>query len=209
MSPTDIYLKMMKEALERLSACERYMNSYILYASIFDLESAALQMRKAMEAIAFASIAPIETMYSQFRKNAAKPGHHGDDWSASKIFLNLEKVNSYFYPRPMIGPIEESAGNWAFQEFVGDYMNRRQFEKMYNRLGKFLHADNPWGSNKGWGHFAKELPPAVNSLRALLHLHVALIQLSNSSGAWIVHARADGTPPYIFQARADGAFIAT
>lgn len=88
-------------------------------------------------------------------------------------------------------------------------MRRKQFEKMYNRLGKFLHADNPWGNNKGWDHFARELPPAVNNLRALLHLHVALIQSANNSGAWIVHARADGTPPYILQAQADGLFIAT
>jgi len=206
MNPTDVYLKMMSEALDRLSACEAYVAAYEVHANIYDLESAALQMRKTMEAIAFASIAPNEKMYVQFRKNAAKPVHHGKDWSASSIFFNLEKVNPDFYPRPLGEPVQESANYWNFPDVKGDYMKRKHFDNLYDKLGKFLHADNPWGNPKGWDHFAKDLPGAVRKLRTLLHRHAALIQNKDFIGTWIVDAPSDGTPPRILQAEANGPF---
>lgn len=206
MKPTDIYLKMMSEALDRLSVCEIYVAAYEAKTHIYDLESAALQLRKAMEAVAFASIAPNEKMYAQFRKNAAKPAHHGNDYHASSIFLALEKVNPDFYPRPLGTPVQERENFWVFQNFKDDYMNRKQFDKLYDRLGKFLHADNPWGNAKGWVHFAKDLPAAVSKLRALLNHHAALIQTTDFIGTWIVEAPNDGTPPRMLLAKANGPF---
>ena len=206
MKPTDIYLKMMSEALDRLSVCEIYVAAYEEKTHIYDLESAALQLRKAMEAVAFASIAPNEKIYEQFRKNATKPAHHGNDWSASSIFLNLEKVNPDFYPIALGEPVKELPGKFAFQELKDGYMARKQFEKFYARLGKFLHADNPWGSEKGWDNFAKEIPSVVSKLRTLLHSHAALIQTPVFRGTWLVQAPSDGTPPRIIQATADGPF---
>ena len=197
---------MMSEAVDRLFACETYLAAYKVSASIFDLESAALQMRKSMETIAFASIAPNEKMYAQFRKNAAKPANHGNDWSASSIFFNLDQVNSDFYPIPLGVPFQEEENRWHFPDGKEDYMSRKQFEKMYDRLGKFLHADNPWGSSKGWDHFANDLPGALSKLRALLHRHSAIIRNLDFKGTWIVEAPSDGTPPRILEAKADGPF---
>lgn len=197
---------MMSEALDRLSACEAYVTAYGIHKNIYDLESAALQLRKAMEAIAFASIAPNEQMYAQFRKNAAKPVHHGKDWSASSIFFNLEKVNPAFYPIALGEPVEEYPGKFAFEELKDGYMTRKQFEKFYDRLGKFLHADNPWGSDKGWDIFAKDIPGDVSKLRTLLHSHAAMIQTPVFRGTWLVQAPSDGTPSRILQATADGPF---
>lgn len=63
----------MTEELERLNACEEYFSTNAEDKNRFALESTALQLRKAMEAVAFAAISPNKEQYSATRKNAAKP----------------------------------------------------------------------------------------------------------------------------------------
>lgn len=76
MDEPKIYLDLMAQALARLAASEKYLGSYKSHGQLCELESAALQLRKAMEAVAFAAIAPNKKMYAAFRKNADKPDMH-------------------------------------------------------------------------------------------------------------------------------------
>jgi hypothetical protein len=197
-----IYLQLMQEALERLSAGEAYLALYKADRQRFDLESAALQLRKAMEAIAFAAIAPNKQLYAEFRKNASKPAKFGDDWQADSIFLNLSKINPDFYPDPLLPQKQTGANSWHFDRLSDGFMTRARFETLYKRLGKFLHADNPWGADKGWGNFAKDLPGAVDRMRTLLRKHRTVIRTTEFSGVWVVDAPSDGSPPRMFLAMA-------
>lgn len=70
MDEPKIYLDLMTQALERLTASEKYLAAYESCGQLCELESAALQLRKAMEAIGFAAIAPNKQMYAAFRKSA-------------------------------------------------------------------------------------------------------------------------------------------
>jgi hypothetical protein len=208
MDEPKIYLDLMTQALTRLSASEKYLAGYNALGSLCELESAALQLRKAMEAIAFAAIAPNKKMYAAFRKNANKPAHLGDDWQADSIFLSLNKVNPDFYPDPLLQETRAGPNAWHFGKPLNGYMKRKSFENLYKRLGKFLHADNPWGDDKGWANFGKDLPDAIVKIRALLKKHRTLIRTPEFNGVWIVDAPSDGTPPRMIRAIANGQFMA-
>ena len=206
MSEPKIYLDLMKQALDRLSSCERYLNLYKLQGDLCELESAALQLRKAMEAIAFAAIAPNKQMYSAFRKRAEKPADFGRDWKADTICQSLEKVNADFYPDPLLPETRTGPDTWHFEKPSNGYMTQKKFEALYNRLGKFLHADNPWGGDKGWDNFANSLPDAIIKIRSLLKKHRTIIRSTEFNGVWVVDAPSDGTPARMFQAQAEGEF---
>lgn len=77
---------------------------------------------------------------------------------------------------------------------------------MYKRLGKFLHSDNPWGTDKGWNQLADDILDAVEKIRVLLKKHRTLIRAPNFNGVWIVDAPGDGTPPRMMRAVAEGGF---
>ena len=201
-----VYLDLMTQALERLSASEKYLAVYNSLGLLWELESAALQLRKAMEAIAFAAIAPNKQMYAAFRNNATKPVHFGDDWQADSIFLSLKKVNPNFYPDPLLQETKVGPNAWPFGKPLNGYMKQKNFEILYKRLGKFLHADNPWGDDEGWANFAKDLPDAIVKIRALLKKHRTLTRTPEFSGVWIVDAPSDGKPPRMIRALADGPF---
>jgi hypothetical protein len=206
MDEPKIYLDLMTQALERLTASEKYLKAYRELGQLCELESATLQLRKAMEAIAFAAIAPNKRLYAAFRRNADRPTHFGNDWQADSIFLSLNKVNPDFYPDPLLQETRVGPNAWHFGKPLNGYMKRKNFESFYKRLGKFLHADNPWGDDKGWSNFANDLPDAIIKIRALLKKHRTLIREPKFSGVWIVDAPSDGTPPRMIRATAQGPF---
>jgi hypothetical protein len=208
MDEPKIYLEKMTEALDRLNACEDYLSAHVDGINRFALESAALQLRKAMEAIAFAAIAPNKEQYAAIRKNAAKPADFSRDWQADSIFLILDKVNPDFYPDPLLQQIQVAPNAWHFGKPLDGYMQRKNFETMYKRLGKFLHSDNPWGTDKGWIQLSDDLRDAIKKIRALLKKHRTLIRAPSFNGVWIVDAPNDGTPPRMMRAIADGEFTA-
>jgi hypothetical protein len=121
-------------------------------------------------------------------------------------FLILNKLNPDFYPDPLLEKVQVAPNSWHFEKLLGGYMGRKNFETLYKRLGKFLHADNPWGTDKGWLQLSQDLPEAITKIQLLLKKHRTLIRAPNFNGVWIVDAPNDGTPPRMIQATAQGAF---
>ncbi|WP_028100466.1 hypothetical protein [Pseudoduganella violaceinigra] len=207
MKEPTVYLDKMAEARTRLAACESYASVFGQSQDLIALESAALQLRKAMEAIALAAIAPNKKQYADFRQLAVKSPDFRKDYQADTIFLTISNFNPDFYPDPIQGPVQASSGHWHFERRGPDYLKKDQFVSLYKRLGKFLHADNPWGGDKGWVNLAKDLPQAVPKLRNLLLKHRTVIRAEDFSGVWVVDVPGDGSPPQMFQARAAGSFV--
>jgi hypothetical protein len=202
------YLNKITEALERLSVCEQYISEYQRAGSVFACESAALQMRKAMEAIAFASIAPNKEQYAAVQRGAEKSADYRNDWNARLIFKMLADINPDFYPKPMSRETKVGPNAWHYGKPLEGYMSQARFEKFYQRLGKFLHADNPWGSDTAWVNVAKEMTDAIRAIRALLVLHRTVIRSPNFNGVWVIGAPTD-VPPFIYTAAAVGEFVDT
>lgn len=202
-----IYLDKIREALARLAACERFLASFNVSKDVFALESSILQMRKSLEAVAFAAIAPNKSQYEEYRAQAVKNADFTKDFNARSILQFLSQVNADFYPSPVTAPIAVSPGNWHFARRSDASLTKERFESFYDRLGKHLHADNPWGNDKGTANLAKDIPGIISATRSLLSWHFTTIRTPEFSGVWVVEAPSDGTPPRVIAGKADGEFI--
>lgn len=202
-----IYLGKISESLARLNASERFLNMHSASGDIFDLDSSVLQMRKALEAVAFAAIAPNKAQYAKFRAQAEKSNDFTKDYNAKSILQSLSKINPDFFPRPTSPPIPVSPGNWHFDQRKDNSLTKDRFEKFYGRLGSHLHADNPWGNEKGLSNLVKDIPEIILACRALISWHFTTIRTPEFSGVWVVEAPTDGTLPKMWIAKATGEFV--
>lgn len=204
----EIYLRKLNEALARLVACEIFLDNQSQSQAdrIPLLEAAVLQARKALEAVAYAAIAPNKGQYERFRAQAERPADYRKDYNARSILQHLAKINSDFYPTPLLPPTQPKQGHWHFELKADGHLTRAEFEKFYDRLGKFLHADNPWGNDKGLENLVTDLPVIIERLRALLALHKTIVRTPNFSGVWIIEVPTDGRVPHVIPAQAMGEF---
>ncbi|QWF70569.1 hypothetical protein KEF85_14760 [Methylomonas paludis] len=202
-----IYLAKISEALARLTASEGFVSSYGESKDVFILESGILQMRKALEAVAYAAIAPNKVQYAEYRAQAEKNTDYTKDFNARSILQFLAKINPDFYPQPASAPINVSPGHWHFDRREDKSLTKDKFEKFYDRLGKYLHSDNPWGDDKGLNNLAKDLPEVIAATRSLLSWHFTTIRAPEFSGVWVVEAPCNGTPPRVIVGKADGEFV--
>lgn len=202
-----IYLAMVSEATERLHASEHFFAAYKDGQGLAFIDAAILQLRKAMEAIALAAIAPCKEKYEVFRSKANQPDYT-KDYHAGKIFQVLSKINKNFYPLPLLPAVRQPNGVLQFGRKPSGYLTKTRFESLYDRLGKYLHTHNPWSNNKNLQNLAEELPAAIAEAKSLLELHAAFIQTSEFSGAWVTEVKPDAAPT-IITGQADGEFIVT
>jgi hypothetical protein len=63
-----------------------------------------------------------------------------------------------------------------FERKEKGFLLKKRFEKIYDRLGKYLHADNPWGSDKGLLNLLTEYPSLVKQIQWLLKFHFVTIK---------------------------------
>lgn len=134
-----IYLRCIEEAKHRLAFVERFAAGVSGQARV-DTEAACLQMRKALELIAYAAIAPHKARYEAWRKNAVKSGDFRRDYNGRKILHSLATINPYSYPRAL-APAVLREGAWHYDSFKGPYLTKRLYEEVYDRCGRLLHAE--------------------------------------------------------------------
>ncbi|WP_421254568.1 hypothetical protein [Aeromonas sp. 600948] len=191
--PEIIYREMMIEALYRLSSADNLIKNSNNFQDAVRVDSAILQIRKAMEAIAFSSIAPSEKRYEDSHRHNKKT--IGDHYHARRIMASLAAINPDFYPTPLVPAIRQPDGGWNFGRKTTGYMTRTRFEKFYDRLGKYLHTINPWGKDPQIHQLCKDLPTAIDAIYELLDLHFAVIHIEEpaTTQIWLVDAKRDGT----------------
>lgn len=202
-----IYLNKVSEAIARLGACNSFLAAHEKFNDVYSLEAAVLQARKALEAIAFAAIAPNKAEYELFRAEAEKPTDYRKDYNARAILQLLGNINRDFYPTPLLAPTKKRDGSWHFERRSDGFLTKEQFESFYDRLGKYLHADNPWGNQKGMQNLVADLPRVIERLRALLEWHFTVIRTPQFNGVWVVEVGSSGTAPRVLVAKAGGDFI--
>lgn len=206
MSSERIYLEKIKEVIDRLCAAQLYFEEYknTNISHLFD--SSILQTRKALECVAFAAIAPNETQYKCFREKAEGNKDYRKDFNGSKILKALEKINSEFYPIPLL-PFpkletdQSEKRHWHFENKETGFLTRKKFESIYDRLGKYLHADNPWGNDKSIENLEKDIPVSIDEIYTLIELHRIRIISEKFNGVWIVEASKNGKYPSIITAK--------
>ena len=94
-----------------------------------------------------------------------------------------------FYPIPLLPAKKLENGTWHFNRKIGKFFDKNQFIKLYDRLGKYLHADNPWGNNKEWEDFALVVRDGISSIRDLFKLYFTVIRTPEFTGVWVLETR--------------------
>lgn len=173
------------------------------------LEASILQLRKALETIAFASIAPDKKQYAAFRATAVQSADFTKDYHAGRIFTALAKVNKDFYPLALLPPERQPDRTLQFGRKASGYLTKKKFETAYDRLGKHLHARNPWSGNRNLHSLAADLPTIVEETHSLLDLHARVIRTPDFHGVWVVETDRLGNPPRVVTALTTGPFVVT
>lgn len=207
MSVQAIYVDKICEAAARINACAEFLDQYKSYASMAVMDAAVLQARKAFEATAYAAIAPNKDAYAKLRAAADKPADFRKDYNARRIFHMLSKLNPNFYPIPLMPARSTGPGSWHFDQKKSGFLTKSRFETLYDRFGKFLHADNPWDDDKGVANLIADLPQAISELRELIVLHKTTVKTPAFFGVWVLEVPLDGSTPKFLIGEANGEFV--
>lgn len=201
-----IYLENMRDVKKRLRYSEAQISEFVSTKERLFLENAILHTRKALECIAYASIAPNKKEYSKFRSRAKMAADFTKDYHGAKILKQLGMVNKEFYPVSLVEPKSVGPRKWHFERVKNGYLTKNQYIKLYDRLGKFLHADNPWDNDKGYHNLAKDMPENFERIRRLLQIHATFVQEKERRLTFVVDMGSEEKDVSIFYAIADGAF---
>ena len=202
----EIYLKNMRDVKRRLQYSENQIQEFNNTQDYLLLENAILHTRKALECIAYASIAPNKKAYSKFRSEAERPANFRKDYNGGKILKQLGMVNREFYPLPLIEPKLVGIGQWHYDRLKEGYLTKQQYIRLYDRLGKFLHSDNPWDNDKGYLNLAQDLPERFKKIRALLQIHATFVQFEKQRLAFVVDMGSEKKDVSMLMAAAEGDF---
>jgi hypothetical protein len=202
----EIYINNMRDVKKRLLYSECQLREFERTQDYILLENVILHTRKALECIAYASIAPNKKAYSKFRSEAKTPADFRKDYHGAKILKQLGMVNKEFYPLSLLEPKAVGVKQWHFDRLANGYLTKSQYIKLYDRLGKFLHSDNPWDNDKGYLNLAKDLPENFKRIRALLQVHVTFVQEKERRLAFVIDMGSETKDVSVLRAIADGAF---
>jgi hypothetical protein len=211
MDAESVYKAMMTEAAGRLMAADRFVAHHNNRKEVADLESAVLQVRKALEAIAFSAISTNKTAYEEIRSKAEQNKDFTRDYHANRIFRDLQRVQKDFYPLALIAAVNltpelQTGRTWHFDRKRDGYLSQDKFTKIYDRLGKYLHARNPWDRPVSWDRLIEFLPSVIDEAQSLIELHAAFIRTADFSAVWIVEVPKGSIEPKIICGMADGNF---
>ncbi len=186
-----IYIAKIEEAANRAKASLSFMEKFNKDADQYYFDSSVLQLRKALEAMVYSSIAPNKKEYEYFRRNAEKPADFTKDYNAKKIIQMLGKVNPRFFPYPVEFQGKLPDGSHHVVESHRNCLTKKRFIAIYDRLGKHLHADNPWAKNSGFENLAKDVPTAIADLLSLISFHLVGLNTKRFEGVWLVEVKHD------------------
>jgi len=177
------YCDLMEEIKRRTSVIDFFLTGggHALYQPT-TIESVSLQLRKILELIAFGSLVANKESYSAMYERFATT------WNARLLLRDLERVNPDFYPKPVVeSPSSDSRALHQLKDREPDYMTKEEFEKIYEKCGAIMHADNPYGSRIDYAYYSGKLPAWRSEVVNLLNNHQ--IRLLNEPGFYLIHMK--------------------
>jgi hypothetical protein len=163
----------MQEFIKRLRLFETVMRPFVHdgTVSIANCELAALQLRKMYELVGFASISANKARYVEIRKSFEK------DWNLAEILSRIEQFNPAFLP---IG-LQESwkSGTTNDPHMIsadGPRFEKKQLLENHGRLGRLLHARNPYAEEIDYRQWHVWMIERCKELMAVTECHAVVIE---------------------------------
>lgn len=173
------YATLMSETIWRIETLHRMIDGTrgTVYPQT-TIESAALQVRKVLELVAFSSLVSNRKAYAAVRANIAK------DWHANRILKAVGALNPNFYPQPQDPYSVLDGAERPFRRLRGGFLTQKQFSALYDQCSSLLHAGNPFGTPYESSHFWRKLPTTVARIETLLREHMVSFQ-GSSDRIWV------------------------
>jgi hypothetical protein len=184
LSSIQIYCNCMAEVRTRLGVVRSVLTgSVTMGQQAFNVELIFLQLRKALELIAFGSLAANESKYA-----AAYP-NFGSHWRAKAILDAVEKINSEFFPIPLEPPEAKEGGIRHFDRPADGFLTRDEFVSLYDSCGEILHIRNPFTTKDPTIQIGYHVEQWVARIERLLYWH--LVRLIDGD-VWVVTVPVQG-----------------
>lgn len=149
------------------------------------VETIGLQFRKVFELIAFASLAANRDQYSLVYTDFAK------HWEAAKLLKNLQRINSDFYPKPIVEVQSDRSGILHdLKDRDQDYLTQADLIAAHGRCGALMHGTNPFANPIDYAFYQQSFPVWMTKMVNLLNNHQ--VRLLGDTGFWLFHMQEEG-----------------
>lgn len=149
------------------------------------VESAALQIRKILERIAFGSLIANRLLYEQTYENFSKT------WNAGMLLKDLARINPNYYPTPIKSVLQKKNDELLVHEILmAGYLTPEEFQDAYHLCNGVLHATNPYKSERDMQRMSQKLKIWVNQIVQLLNTHE--VHFVDQRSMWVINMQEDG-----------------
>lgn len=174
------YCSLMSEIKRRTAVIDGFSsgNIHALYRAT-TVESVYLQFRKILELIALGSLIANKEVFSNAYENLSKC------WNAELIIKDIERINSDFYPCPIIQKVSCKPGiRMDLLDRSNDYLTKEELIKLYKKCGAVMHSGNPYGSQIDYAYQEEMIPHWREKILNLLNSHT--IRLINDPNLYLI-----------------------
>jgi hypothetical protein len=182
----DLYLKLMTEIKNRVQSIADILNqNKTTTFQVTNIEFMCLQIRKILELISLSSLV---MNHELFEKEKVK---YQKFWHAERILNDIERLNPDFYPVPILElPPKDDQVEKILMERDDDFLTKKEFVKIYEKCGKIMHAENPFGSQIDSNYYQKQIGIWLTKITKLLNCHK--IRLADDNMFYLIHMHEKG-----------------
>ena len=182
----EMYCYLMNEVKIRTTAITQMLKG--LTTTSFkstNLEFMCLQIRKMLELISMGSLVVNKDEFDAIGQK------YEQYWNARLILQDIERLNPNFYPVAIIEvPSSRPGVIKDLQNKTSGFLTREDFVKVYEKCGKMMHANNPFGSQADFDYYSQKIPEWEDLIIGLLNCHI--IHIKGVEGFYIIHMKEEG-----------------
>jgi hypothetical protein len=142
-----------------------------------------LQFRKALELVAFATLAANKEAYAKASPKFA------EEWRAKQILEKIEKINPEFWPMALNEPEEVAPDRKHFSRPNSGFLTKAEFATLYDVASEIIHTRNPFTGKAPTINTKYSVEEWIARLQRLLSWHrVGLV----SGTMWVVRIPDQG-----------------
>jgi len=179
----ELYIELMNEIKKRShSVLTMLQKKYSTAYQVTNIEFMCLQIRKMLELISLGSLVINKLDFEEQKIKYEK------FWHAERILSDIERINPDFYPRPVFEKPSTVLGiKNEIIDIEDGYLKRDDFTKIYEKCGKIMHADNPFGSKVDLKYYESQILTWLDLIVRLLNTHV--IRLKGNNNFYLIHMK--------------------
>ncbi len=175
------YSASMEQIKTRFAAAERFLDAGVVYPNV---ESAALQVRLALETLMLSALLPNRDAVESVAANYAKHKH-------DRIMKIMRRVNPNFWPKPSTQHYV-APGEWRLDDFTGDFLREDEYSQAWGRLSAWCHATNPLEPLRDLAGGAEMIAQTMKRTINLLNHHNRVLTDPRYQVVCVMHSKQDG-----------------